>query len=103
MSNEVEGPLHVINEYTNLLIDCVDTGDKPYLRDFAEKIQFNSELLMNLFSDVLTLAQADNRTLAVHPKKTDIRTVCDNAITVIRRHVKKNVRIELAPDMRLYR
>ncbi|RXI24462.1 MAG: hypothetical protein C7K11_00595 [Candidatus Amulumruptor caecigallinarius] len=99
MSNEVEGPLHVINEYTNLLIDCVDTGDKPYLRDFAEKIQFNSELLMNLFSDVLTLAQADNRTLAVHPKKTDIRTVCDNAITVIRRHVKKNVRIELAPDM----
>lgn len=99
MSKEVEGPLHVINEYTNLLVDCVDTGDKPYLRDFSEKIQFNSELLMNLFSDVLTLAQADNNTLTVHAKKTDIKTVCDNAIAVIRQHVNKNVKISVAPDM----
>lgn len=99
MSNEVEGPLHVINEYTNLLIDCVDTGDKPYLRDFSNKIQFNSELLLNLFSDVLTLAQADNKTLSVHPKKIDLKMICDNAITVIRHHASKNVRVGLAPDL----
>lgn len=99
MSNEVEGPLHVINEYTNLLIDCVDTGDKPYLHDFSQKIQFNSELLMNLFSDVLTLAQADNKTLTVHPKKIDLKMLCDNAITVIRHHVKKNVKVSVAPDL----
>lgn len=54
---------------------------------------------MNLFSDVLTLAQADNKTLTVHPKKIDLKTVCDNAIAVIRHHVGKNVRIELDPDM----
>ena len=99
MSNEVEGPLHVINEYTNLLIDCVDTGDKPYLRNFSDKIQFSAELLSNIFSDVLTLAQADNNTLTVHPTKTDIKALCDNAITTVRHHVGNNVTIGLAPDM----
>lgn len=99
MSTEVEGPLHVINEYTSLLIDCVDTGDKPYLRNFSDKIQFSAELLSNIFSDVLTLAQADNNTLTVHPKKADIKTICENAIATVRHHVNDNVSIGIAPDL----
>lgn len=99
MSGEVAVPLHIINEYTNLIIDCSEAGFKPYLKHFADLVSHNAELLSAIVNDVLNLSEIDSDSVSVNMKKEPLAQLCELAIESVRHRVHPGVEIHLAPGI----
>ncbi len=91
MSSEIAVPLHTINEYANLIIDCSEAGYKPYLKHFSELVALNSELLTTIVNDVLNLSEIDSHTLEVSRKKENLENLLDIAADSVRHRVQDGV------------
>lgn len=105
MSGEVAVPLHAINEYTSLVIDCSEAGVKPYLRQFAELIALNTELLTSIVNDVLNLSEIDSNSVEISMKREPLKALCTAAVDSVRHKVNPGVEIsidESAPEMTIY-
>ena len=73
MSHEVRTPLNAIVGFSKLVIDAECTNEKE---QYAEIIERNSEILLNLFNDILDLSslEADSLSFNIRPiKLIDIR------------------------------
>lgn len=99
MSSEIAAPLHIIDEYTNLIVDCAEATERPYLHQFSELITYNADLLRTIVSDLLNLSQIDSNTLEVTMRKTDLLPLCNKAVESLKYRVKRNVTISVAPDL----
>jgi len=99
MSGEVAVPLHTIVEYTNLIVDCSDTGVKPYLKHFADLVKVNAELLNTIVSDVLNLAEIDTNTMSINYRRELLYPLCEAAVESVRHKVNKGVEINIEPGM----
>ena len=68
MSHEIRTPLNAIVGFSKLVIDAVCTNDKV---QYAEIIERNSEILLNLFNDILDLSslEADSLSFNIRPIK----------------------------------
>lgn len=99
MSGEVAVPLHTINEYTNLIIDCSEAGFKPYLKHFADLVSHNAELLTAIVNDVLNLSEIDSDSVAVSMKKESLAQLCQLAIESVKHRVHPGVDISVAPGL----
>lgn len=99
MSGEVAVPLHTINEYTNLIIDCSEAGFKPYLKHFADLVSHNAELLTAIVNDVLNLSEIDSDSVAVSMKKEPLAQLCELAIESVKHRVHPGVDIRLAAGL----
>jgi len=99
MSTEVSVPLHTINEYTNLIIDCSESAMKPYLKNFADLVALNAELLTSIVNDVLNLSEIDSNGVSISMKKESLLPLCKMAVESIRHRVNKNVKIDIDPDL----
>lgn len=97
MSGEVAVPLHTINEYTNLIIDCSEAGFKPYLKHFADLVSHNAELLTAIVNDVLNLSEIDSDSVAVSMKKEPLAPLCSMAIESVKHRVHPGVDIRVSP------
>lgn len=95
MSNEVAVPLHTINEYANLIIDCSEAGYKPYLKHFSELVALNSELLTTIVNDVLNLSEIDSHTLEVSRKKENLENLLDIAADSVRHRLHDGVTLRV--------
>ncbi len=105
MSGEVAVPLHTINEYTNLIIDCSEAGFKPYLKHFAELVSLNSELLTSIVNDVLNLSEIDSDAVSVVMKKEPLAQLCKMAVESVKHRVLPGVEIGVeadVPDVTVY-
>lgn len=104
MSGEVTGPLNIITEYTNLIVDCSEANDKPYLRHFADLVNFNAELLKTTANDVLDLSEIDTNNVKLIFKRELIRPICEAAVDSVRYKLNPGVSIRLEnnlPDISL--
>lgn len=93
ISSEVTVPLHTINEYTNLIIDCSEASYKPYLKPFAELIAMNSELLGTILNDMLSLSEIDSDTLTVICSRQKLEALLEAGVNNVKRHVPDGVEI----------
>ena len=68
MSHEIRTPLNAIVGFSNLVIDAECTNEKE---QYAEIIERNSEILLNLFNDILDLSslEADSLSFNIRPIK----------------------------------
>ncbi|KAA5484426.1 sensor histidine kinase [Bacteroides caccae] len=68
MSNEIRTPLNAIVGFSKLVIDAECTNEKE---QYAEIIERNSEILLNLFNDILDLSslEADSLSFNIRPIK----------------------------------
>lgn len=104
MSGEVTGLLNIITEYTNLIVDCSEANDKPYLRHFADLVNFNAELLKTTANDVLDLSEIDTNNVKLIFKRELIRPICEAAVDSVRHKLNPGVSIRLEnnlPDISL--
>lgn len=92
--SEVAVPLHTINEYTNLIIDCSEAGYKPYLKHFAELISLNSDLLNTIVADSQSLSEIDSDTLAVTMGQEKLENVIEAAVENVRHRLRPGVTLE---------
>lgn len=104
MSGEVTGPLNIITEYIHLIVDCSEANDKPYLRHFADIVNFNAELLKTTANDVLDLSEIDTNNVKLIFKRELIRPICEAAVDSVRHKLNPGVSIRLEnnlPDISL--
>lgn len=68
MSHEIRTPLNAIVGFSKLVIDAECTNEKE---QYAESIERNSEILLNLFNDILDLSslEADSLSFNIRPIK----------------------------------
>lgn len=105
MSGEVAVPIHTINEYTNLIVDCSEAGIKPYLRHFADLVLLNTEQLTTIVNDVLNLAEIDSDSVTVNMKREPLRQLCYAAVDSVKHKVRPGVRLyvdDTEPDFPVY-
>ena len=95
ISSEVTVPLHAINEYTNLIIDCSEAGYKPYLKHFSELVELNSELLTTMLNDVLSLSEIETNSLIVNRTKESLENLLELAADSVRHRLDSGVAIHV--------
>lgn len=98
ISNDIRMPLNVIIEYSKLIVDCVEGGNKPYLERFANLIEFNCELLTTIVNDVLHLSELENSTITLSFGGVRINQMCNLAVATVMSRVATGVKIVFEPN-----
>ena len=96
MSHEIRTPLNAIVGFSTLLVDTDDDDEK---KQFADIIQKNNELLLQLISDVLDLAKIESNTLVLKLTDTDLEDMCREITTSLRIKVPEGVILRCAPGL----
>lgn len=102
MSHEVATPLNAIVEYSQLIVDCINDGKRPYLDRFAKIIKLNTDLMLTLVSDVLDVAAIENSKMKIKYAPVSVQLMCDVAMDSIRNRIAPGVELKFeqagAPD-----
>lgn len=96
MSHEIRTPLNAIVGFSTLLIEADDEEEKA---QFADIIQKNNELLLQLISDVLDLARIESNTLELKPVNIDLLEVCREMTSSLRLKVPPKVTLRCTPGL----
>lgn len=97
LSDELAMPLHVISEYTDLLIDNAQIQHRPYLKRYVDMVVLNAEILTTLINDLNILFEIESGTLKLHPKRENLNKICSFAIEGVQHRLRPGVSIELEP------
>ncbi len=95
MSNDVKVPLQAINEYSRLLVDCIEGEKKGYLERFSNLIELNCELLTALINDVLNLSELDSSTIHLTCHGANVAKLCQITADSVRNRLQPGVRIDV--------
>ncbi len=90
MSHEIRTPLNAIVGFSSLLVDTQDTQEQ---QEYLSIIQKNSDLLLQLISDILDLSKIESGTFEFTYGKIDVNNLCAEIIQTI--SVKANTEVEL--------
>lgn len=93
MSHEIRTPLNAIVGFSSLIIDSVDRNGE--LQEYANIVQTNSNLLLQLISDVLDISRLESGKLQFNYEWCELMNHCQNMITLTNRNKKKEVDIKL--------
>lgn len=93
ISREVKVPLDSIVEYSQLIVDNMDTEQKKYLQSFADVITLSAELITTLIDDMLNASSYGKGEVDVNSRPVDIKSICNMALA--------NVKKDLAPGVEL--
>ena len=77
MSHEIRTPLNAIVGFASLL---VESDDKKERQDYVDIMQENTELLLQLISDILDLSKIEAGTLDFTMDYLDIKSFCEDII-----------------------
>ena len=80
MSHEIRTPLNAIVGFSSLLINSVEPSEE--LQEYANIIQTNSNLLLQLISDVLDVSRLESGKLQFNYEWCELVTHCQNMITL---------------------
>lgn len=100
ISHEVRTPLNAIVGFSELLVD--ETYAEADKKGFAEVINNNSELLLNLINDVLDLSRLESDRVSFVLKPVDIVACCRRALESIERRVAPGVQLLFTPPVESY-
>ncbi|WP_250539674.1 sensor histidine kinase [Bacteroides caccae] len=93
MSHEIRTPLNVIVGFSSLLINSVEPSEE--LQEYANIIQTNSNLLLQLISDVLDVSRLESGKLQFNYEWCELVTHCQNMITLTNRNKTTNADVRL--------
>ena len=99
MSHEIRTPLNAIVGFASLL---VESDDKKERQDYVDIMQENTELLLQLISDILDLSKIEAGTLDFTMDYLDIKSFCEDIIRNYDIKEDKPVPVLLAPDLPEY-
>lgn len=89
MSHEIRTPLNAIVGFSSLLINSVEP------QEYANIIQTNSNLLLQLISDVLDVSRLESGKLQFNYEWCELVTHCQNMITLTNRNKTTNADVRL--------
>lgn len=93
MSHEIRTPLNAIVGFSSLLINSVEPSEE--LQEYANIIQTNSNLLLQLISDVLDISRLESGKLQFNYEWCELVTHCQNMITLTNRNKTTNADVRL--------
>lgn len=93
MSHEIRTPLNAIVGFSSLLINSVEPSEE--LQEYANIIQTNSNLLLQLISDVLDVSRLESGKLQFNYEWCELVTHCPNMITLTNRNKTTNADVRL--------
>ena len=93
MSHEIRTPLNAIVGFSSLLINSVEPSEE--LQEYANIIQTNSNLLLQLISDVLDVSRLESGKLQFNYEWCELVTHCQNMITLPNRNKTTNADVRL--------
>lgn len=99
MSHEIRTPLNAIVGFASLL---VESDDKKERQDYIDIMQENTELLLQLISDILDLSKIEAGTLDFTMDHLDIKSFCEDIMRNYDIKEDKPVPVLLAPDLPEY-
>ena len=99
MSHEIRTPLNAIVGFASLL---VESDDKKERQDYVDIMQENTELLLQLISDILDLSKIEAGTLDFTMDHLDIKSFCEDIMCNYDIKEDKPVPVLLAPDLPEY-
>lgn len=92
MSHEIRTPLNAIVGFSGVISEI---DSKEERTEFAELIQRNSDLLLQLISDILDLSKIEAGMLNLTFESFNAREVCANVITSLQGKCKPEVKLSL--------
>lgn len=96
MSHEIRTPLNAIIGFSGLLTSpefvCAEEDEKKY---YGSIIKENSDLLLQLISDILDLSKIEAGTLDFFYDKVDINSLCKDLYNVQKTKTKENVLLKI--------
>ena len=93
MSHVIRTPLNAIVGFSSLLINSVEPSEE--LQEYANIIQTNSNLLLQLISDVLDVSRLESGKLQFNYEWCELVTHCQNMITLTNRNKTTNADVRL--------
>ena len=96
MSHEIRTPLNAIVGFASLL---VESDDKKERQDYVDIMQENTELLLQLISDILDLSKIEAGTLDFTMVYLDIKSFCEDILRNYDIKEDKPVPVLLAPTL----
>ncbi len=93
MSHEIRTPLNAIVGFSSLLTNSVEPSEE--LQEYANIIQTNSNLLLQLISDVLDVSRLESGKLQFNYEWCELVTHCQNMITLTNRNKTTNADVRL--------
>ena len=99
MSHEIRTPLNAIVGFASLL---VESDDKKERQDYVDIMQENTDLLLQLISDILDLSKIEAGTLDFTMDHLDIKSFCEDIMRNYDIKEDKPVPVLLAPDLPEY-
>lgn len=96
MSHEIRTPLNAIVGFSGVIVDI---DEKEERLEFAGHIQRNSDLLLQLISDILDISKIEAGMLALSNAPTDALDICVDAITSFRLKSKPEVELSLCKPL----
>ena len=73
MSHEIRTPLNVIMGFSNLIVTAATEEEK---RMYAEVLENNCSLLLQLINDILDLSKIESGTLTFAEEEMELNTFC---------------------------
>ncbi len=93
MSHEITTPLEAIVEYSQLIVDCVDSDKKKYLQRYGDIVTLNASMLQNIVNDIFEIGELEERELSVKKAPVSVHELCRFAI--------ESLAVRLHPDVQI--
>lgn len=92
MSHEIRTPLNAIVGFSGVIVDL---DSKEERAEFAELIQRNSDLLLQLLSDILDVSRIESGTFDMTYEQVDALDICTNVVASLQEKCKPGVTLSL--------
>ncbi len=95
MSHEIRTPMNAIVGFSGLLVDDEAPGEEK--KEYTSIIHNNTELLLNLLTDVLDLTRMETGDMQFHFGNHSLEACCRKALDSIRQRVPAGVELTFTP------
>ncbi len=92
MSHEIRTPLNAIVGFSKLIAEAESKDDQMMYADIIDK---NSEMLLNLFDDILDLSALESDTMNFSVRSLSARDICAQLVGFYRSKVADNVELKI--------
>ena len=90
MSHEIRTPLNAIVGFSSLMSEATD---KEEMKQFQNIIEENTNLLLQLISDVLDISKIEAGTLEFYPQQVDMDGLCQDVVNSLADKTKPGVKL----------
>lgn len=90
MSHEIRTPLNAIVGFSNLLVEAEEVEERA---QYMSIVQENTELLLQLISDILDLSKMESGTFEFVLSDTDVNLLCSEIVRSLQMKVPENVEL----------